>query len=110
MAFTYAGKVIESTFGPYDEDELSQKVPGDSGPTKVQIGGSQYDASTMKLTDGPRPAVGLIILKSGDDSAGMQSRESRLLLQFVEVELAILIVLGMLAAVALQPENKARLA
>jgi len=105
VAFTYAGKIVESTFNPYDEQELSQKLQIQSAPTEVQIGRNQFTLDSMKLTDGNRPVLGLMILQQHEETAGFENRGSRLLLRLVEGESIIVIALAGFALVTLRKRN-----
>src|ERR1700722_15471615 len=64
LAFTYDGKVVTSTMGPYDEHDLNQQVAALQSSGEVEIGGQRFYAISVGLTDGDGPAARLIALKS----------------------------------------------
>jgi signal transduction histidine kinase/ActR/RegA family two-component response regulator len=64
LAFTYNGKVVTSTMGPYDEHELNQQVGALQSSGEVEIGGQRFYAISVGLTDGDGPAARMIALKS----------------------------------------------
>jgi hypothetical protein len=107
-AFTSAGKIIESTLNPYEEQELSQRLQSDSGIGQVQIDQTRFDVNSMKLSEGAGRDVELFILKSGDAAAGAQKRAGRLLNQLVEVQIAIVVVLTVFGFVAVRRSSESR--
>jgi hypothetical protein len=55
LAFTYDGKVVTSTMGPYDEHDLNEQVNALQSSGEVEIGGQQFYAISVGLTDGDGP-------------------------------------------------------
>jgi hypothetical protein len=104
VAFTYGGKVVESTLSPFDQYELSRKMQNQSEPQEIQIGQNRLWASSLNLTGGTGPVVGLAILKSLDETTVFMSTLNRLFLQLTAVEAIVLIVLVTFAVVALKAE------
>jgi signal transduction histidine kinase/CheY-like chemotaxis protein len=64
LAFTYDGKVVTSTMGPYDEHDLNQQIAALQSSGEVEIGGQRFYAISVGLTDGDGPAARMIALKS----------------------------------------------
>jgi signal transduction histidine kinase/CheY-like chemotaxis protein len=64
LAFTYDGKVVTSTLGPYDEHDLNQQVGALQSSGEVEIGGQRFYAISVGLTNGGGPAARMIALKS----------------------------------------------
>ena len=94
VAFSDGPHVVISTLTPLDEHELSERAEGlaTQGVTtqgQLAIEGEPYFAISVPLTNGPEPAVRLIILKSYSDAAAFLGELNHLL-----------IGLGMLALVA----------
>lgn len=104
-AFTYQGKLIESTLNLYDEGDLSQQLQRNALINEIQIGQKRFHVSSIGLTDDTRPEVKLLILKPEDEIAGERNRGNRLLGQLVEVQTAILLGLLAFGIAALWREN-----
>src|ERR1700728_2018259 len=64
LAFTYDGKVVTSTMGPYDEHDLNEQVSALQSSGEVEIGGQQFYAISVGLTEDDGPAARMIALKS----------------------------------------------
>jgi signal transduction histidine kinase/ActR/RegA family two-component response regulator len=66
LAFTFDGKVVTSTMGPYDEHELNDQIASLQSSGEVAIGGQRFYAISVGLTDGDGagPAARMIALKS----------------------------------------------
>jgi signal transduction histidine kinase/ActR/RegA family two-component response regulator len=64
LAFSYNGDIVTSTMGPLDEHDLNQQARNLQSSGQVQIGGNEFYAISVGLTDGDGPAARLIALKS----------------------------------------------
>ncbi len=64
LAFLYDGKIVTSTLGPLDEQDLDQQAGDLQSSGQVDIGNHRFYAIAVGLTDGDGPAARLIALKS----------------------------------------------
>ncbi len=79
LAFTFDGKVVTSTMGPYDEHELNQQIGSLQSSGEVMISGQRFYAISVGLTDGEGPGARMIALKSYARSEAFLAEMNRLL-------------------------------
>jgi signal transduction histidine kinase/ActR/RegA family two-component response regulator len=85
VVFRYEDSIVVSTLAPSLEAELAHRLPDHSGISQLDLAGQHFFASTLDLTEGVRPAVSLIFLKSYAPTAAYLQRLDRLLLRIALV-------------------------
>ena len=78
MAFQYGDDVVASTLGPFKAEEFARQVKAGSLEEQIKIDGERFYASSVALTEGPKP-VRIIVLKSYDEALAYLAKENRIL-------------------------------
>ncbi len=85
VAFSYGSNIVRSTLDPSREVELSRHpviyaASGMTEPEEIQLGEERFLSTSLELAPGKSPSVGLIVLKSFDQSTAFLNSLNNLLL------------------------------